>query len=246
MTASPSRRSPRSTEGARRCAGGLTGARRTRPRIRCAAVLRRLAISLAATLGASCAGVVMAASAFAAPADVAATHSYIKANYAFARASVARIHAAHAEIAVFETSLARECPNVGKGSPENDASQPMSYEVAVALWSLSYGVDAGPIRTFARATGSLRWSNPRLRRLSRGYASDLQKLASLQMPNLCTDVTEWRENGHRPMPPRPIPLTERGGAEPPQTTPAPPPAPPPTAARRRTPLLTPRPGPQAQ
>ena len=149
-------------------------------------------ISLAATLGASCAGLVMGASASAAPADVAATHSYIKANYAFARASVARIHAAHAKIAVFEARLARECPNVGKGSPENDGSQPMSYEVAVALWSLAYGVDAGPIRSFARATGSLRWSNPRLTRLARSYASDLQKLATLQMPDLCADVTEWR------------------------------------------------------
>ena len=86
-------------------------------------------ISLAATLGASCAGLVMGASASAAPADVAATHSYIKANYAFARASVARIHAAHAKIAVFEARLARECPNVGKGSPENDASQPKLVDI---------------------------------------------------------------------------------------------------------------------
>ena len=177
-------------------------------------------ISLAATLGASCAGLVMGASASAAPADVAATHSYIKANYAFARASVARIHAAHAKIAVFEARLARECPNVGKGSPENDASQPMSYEVAVALWSLAYGVDAGPIRSFARATGSLRWSNPRLTRLARSYASDLQKLATLQMPDLCADVTEWRESGYRTMPPRTLQLTERVEAIQPQTIPA--------------------------
>jgi hypothetical protein len=203
-------------------------------------VLRRLVFSLAATLGASCAGLVMAASAFAAPADVAATHSYIKANYAYARASVARIHAAHAKIAVFEARLARECPNVGKGSPENDASQPMSYEVAVALWSLAYGVDAGPIRTFARATGSLRWSNPRLTRLARGYASDLQKLASLQMPDLCADVTEWRESGYRTMPPRTIQLTERVEAIQPQTIPARLLAPYASAADRRTLVLTAR------
>jgi hypothetical protein len=201
-------------------------------------MLKRLAIAVACALGASSAGLVVAAEAAAAGVDTASTHSYIRANYAYARATVARIHAAHAKIAVFNARLARECPNVGRDSPENEASQPMSYEVAVALWSIAYDVDSGPIGAFAKATSGLRWSNPRLTRLARGYASDLQKLVALSMPNLCADVTAWRESGYRSMPAGTLALTARVEAIQPHTIPARLLAPYASAADRRTLALT--------
>jgi hypothetical protein len=201
-------------------------------------MLARLAIAVACALGASSAGQLVATEAVAAPVDSASTHAYIRANYAYSRATLARIHAAHAKIAVFTARLARECPNVGKESPENEASQPMSYEVAVALWSIAYDVDAGPIRAFARAIGGLRWSNPKLTRLARGYAGDLQKLVALPMPDLCDDVTAWRESAYRTMPAGTLQLTARVEAIQPHTIPArllPPYA---SAADRRTLALT--------
>jgi hypothetical protein len=183
-------------------------------------MLERLAIAIACVVGASSAGLLNATGAIAAPVDTASTHTYIRANYAYSRATIARIHAAHAKIAVFTSRLARECPNVGKDSPENEASQPMSYEVAVALWSIAYDVDAGPIRAFARTISGLRWSNPKMTHLARGYASDLQKLVSLSMPNLCADVTAWRESGYRTMPAGTLRLTARVEAIQPHTIPA--------------------------
>src|SRR4051794_11891609 len=80
----------------------------------------------------------------ASPRDVAATHKAIVAGYALARAGVATISVAQSRIASFNRKLAAECPGVGTGTPENEASQPMSYEVAVALWSIGYGSAAGP------------------------------------------------------------------------------------------------------
>jgi hypothetical protein len=183
-------------------------------------MLKRLSIAGACVLGAASAGLVGAPQAAAAGVDAGSTHAYIRANYAYARTTVARIHATHARIAVFNARLARECPNVGKDSPENEASQPMSYEVAVALWSIAYDVDAGPIGAFAKATSALRWSNLRLTRLARGYASDLQKLVSLSMPNLCADVSAWKESGYRAMPPGTLTLTARVEAIQPHTIPA--------------------------
>jgi len=68
---------------------------------------------------------------------MSATHAYIRANYALARVAVARIPISEARIQDFNRKLAAQCPQAGRGTPINEASQPMSYEVAVALWSLA-------------------------------------------------------------------------------------------------------------
>ena len=96
--------------------------------------------------------------------DVGATHAYIQANYALNRASVSLIHPAEAKIQAYNHRIAAECPRAAAGAPQTDAAYPMSYEVAVALWSLSYGTAAAPIRKFAAAVKPLHWSNARLTR----------------------------------------------------------------------------------
>src|ERR1700682_1731812 len=85
------------------------------------------------------------ATARASSQDVPATHAYIQANYALARAGVARIRTGAANIQTLNRKLAGECLHAGAGSPENELAQPMSYEVAVALWAVSYGTAAAPI-----------------------------------------------------------------------------------------------------
>jgi hypothetical protein len=140
------------------------------------------------------------AQSIAAPQDVAATHAYIRANYALASASVAKIGPAQAKVKRLNGMLAGECPHAGSGSPQDEASQPMSYEVAVALWSVSYGTDAGPIRTFVALTRRLHWSSRRLTRAAQEYASSLQALATLPLPDLCADVRAWKASGFQRIP----------------------------------------------
>jgi hypothetical protein len=123
--------------------------------------------------------------------DASATHTYLQANYALSRASVAKIGAMQANVQALNSRLARECPRAGAGTPYSKISEPMSYEVAVALWSVSYGTAAGPIRTFAKAIKPLRWSNPRITRIAHTYATSLQAMATLPLPDLCTDVRAW-------------------------------------------------------
>jgi hypothetical protein len=149
------------------------------------------------------------APAIATSRDLAATHAYIRANYAFARASEARVAPAQANIDALNQKLGRECPKVGAGSLQNEASQPMSYEVVVALWSSSYGTDAGPIRTFVDTVRRLRWSNSRLTHIAQSYARSLHELAALPMPDLCGDVSTWKASGFKTVPASTILLDRR-------------------------------------
>src|SRR5436305_14870288 len=120
--------------------------------------------------------------AIASPRDFAATHRAIVAGYALARAGVATIRVARSKIESFNRKLAAECPGVGTGTPENEASQPMSYEVAVALWSIGYGSAAGPIKTFAKARRPLRWSNARINQVARTLVAHLTALPTIPPP----------------------------------------------------------------
>jgi hypothetical protein len=149
------------------------------------------------------AGLVMALTpirAVAASSDILATHAYIQANYALARASVARIAAGQAKIQQLNAQLARECPLVGAGSPENEAAEPVSAEVAVALWSIAYGTDAGPIRSFLATAKRLHWSNHRITAIAERYANSLLDYATLPLPNLCGEVGSWKASGFQVIP----------------------------------------------
>jgi hypothetical protein len=147
--------------------------------------------------------------AIAAPRDVSATHAYVQANYRLEQAMVARIRAGQAKIEAFNAKLAGECPRVGLGSPETEASQPVAHEVAAALWSLAYGVDATPIASFVRATAHLRWGSARINSIARRFARSLHEMATLPLPDLCADVSSWKATGYQTIPPAAVSLASR-------------------------------------
>lgn len=140
------------------------------------------------------------ASAAATPQDVASTHAYIRADYALARTSEAKVKPALASVSRYIHRIGQECPHAAAGSPQNEESQLMSNEAAGALWSVAYGTAIGPIRTFAHRVRPLRWSNPRITALARGYSKSLLQLATLGLPDLCTDVRAWTASGFRTIP----------------------------------------------
>jgi hypothetical protein len=140
------------------------------------------------------------ATAIGAPQDLAVTHAYIQANYALAGAMVARIGPAQAKIERLNGRLARECPHAGTGSPENETAQPVSHEVAAALWSVAYGTSAGPIGAFVRTAGHLRWSNRTITLIAQRYAKSLHEMATLPLPDLCEHVRSWKASGFQVVP----------------------------------------------
>jgi hypothetical protein len=140
------------------------------------------------------------AAASTTPRDIASTHAYIQANFALARASEARIGITQTSIERRTRQFGRECHDVGVGSPQDEEAQKLSYEAVGAVWSISYGSDAGPIRAFARAVKPLRWSNAKLTRIAQAYAKSLRQLAALPMPDLCGDARAWRASGFQTVP----------------------------------------------
>lgn len=149
------------------------------------------------------------ASALAAPQDVASTHAYIQAYSALTRARAARFGAIQAKVDQLNGRLARECPLIGTGSLQDEASQRVTAEVAAALWSIEYGTDAGPIRTFVNAVKRLRWSNRAITGVAQKYANDLRVLATIPLPNLCTDVGTWKANGFQTLPATTVAIDDR-------------------------------------
>jgi hypothetical protein len=141
--------------------------------------------------------------------DIAATHAYIQANYGLARSGVAAIGPVEAKIARLNSQLAGECPRVGAGSPQNEASQPMSHEVTVALWSIAFGTEARAIHAFANTVGRLRWSNHAITRAAQSYVRNLSELAVLPMPNLCADVLSWKQTGFQTISAAVVSLVDR-------------------------------------
>jgi hypothetical protein len=149
------------------------------------------------------------ATALAAPQDVASTHAYIQAYSALTRARAAKFGAIQARVEQFNGTLARECPLIGTGSLQDEASQRVTAEVAAALWSIEYGTDAGPIRTFVNAVKPLRWSNRAITRTAQTYANDLRVLATIPLPNLCGDVGAWKAKGFQALPATTVAIDDR-------------------------------------
>lgn len=140
------------------------------------------------------------AGAAAAQRDESSTHAYLVANFAFLRSVRANEHAVNANIAKLNLTLAAQCPRVGSGAPQNEEAQHMSYETAGALWTTLYHTDAKLVQKFMRAVRPLRWSNSAITRIAEGYVTSLRKLATLQSPNLCSDVRAWSANGFKTIP----------------------------------------------
>ncbi len=177
-------------------------------------------VAVSVTLGLLAPGAAAPVPALAAAGDIAATRRYIEANYALARASVALIGPVEARIQGLNGALARECPDAGAGSPQDEASQPMSVEVAVALWSIEYGSARAPIHDFTAAVRGLRWSNPAITRRTRAYADSLSELAGIAMPDLCSDIAAWKASGFQTIPSQAQSLVRRVEAIEPKPLPA--------------------------
>jgi hypothetical protein len=138
--------------------------------------------------------------AAAAPRDVASTHTYLVAGYAALHATVANMRVVAANVNKLNRKFSAECPRIGVGSPQNEESQHMSFEVAGALWSTAYHTDAGTVQAFVRAVKPLRWSNSKITRIAQSYIKSLHELTVLPLPDLCGDVRAWSANGFRTIP----------------------------------------------
>jgi hypothetical protein len=133
-------------------------------------------------------------------ADLTSTKTYLQANYALLRAASSHVGAAEARLRAMLLQVRSECPAVAAESPQNQDSKELSNEVIGVMVLDVYHLDLPAARRFLRAVRHLRWSDARLTHAVRRYASQLQTLARLATPNVCTDVRAWVDSAYRTLP----------------------------------------------
>lgn len=153
---------------------------------------------LAALLGL---GFLVPAGAVAASRDVVSTDVYLAAASMDVRAAIASMPTTiDASVAALDRRYAGECPRVDAGSIQGEAADPMTFEVAGALWSTGYHAVAKIVDSFDRVVEPLRWSNAVITRDVDGYAASLHELSVLPPPDLCGDMRAWAASGFSVIP----------------------------------------------
>jgi hypothetical protein len=127
--------------------------------------------------------------------DTAATHAYLTAGYQTLHGAIASMGRIGKSIDKLNVKYRGECSHAGAGSPQNEEAQQLSYEVFGALETTAYDTDATLVESFGRTVEHLKWSNATVTRDARHFATSLQELVDLPLPDLCGDVRTWSANG---------------------------------------------------
>jgi hypothetical protein len=138
--------------------------------------------------------------------NVAASEAYVRANYALVRAGEAKLASAEAALQGLLSGIRRECPHVVAGSPQNEASEKLTWEIAAAMRVVVFRRFTGPIATFVRSVRSLRWSNAGLTRSVHDYANKLSAEATTTAPDFCADLRTWKASGYTQLPAGTLPF----------------------------------------
>jgi hypothetical protein len=151
------------------------------------------------------------------PSDVAATHTYLAAKYAFELALVANLPASLAGAEAAAAGVGERCGGALTGRPLppspssasaivahlreearlDDLGQELSAESDAAFRQPDRGAEA----TFASAIGSLGWSESAVTEIVRSEASGLKENLDAPALDVCADIAAWSAGGHAALPP---------------------------------------------
>ena len=162
--------------------------------------MRGAALTLSTTLVAlgSCAATMPVAALGAS--DVATTEAYVRADAALVLAGHRDIPTAHARILALRQRLRSECPGVVAGSPQNEASESLTWELIGAMTIAGYQPGLAAATKFSQAVSKLSWSDASLTRAVRKYTR--QGLAQVRTPppDVCGDLRAWKASGYTTLP----------------------------------------------
>jgi hypothetical protein len=130
-------------------------------------------------------------------ADVAATQALARATKTLLNVARPDLPRGLAAVKAYANEVAAQCPKVAAESPQNYGAEQLDNEVVGALTVVGYRTAAGPIKSFYHAVRGLHWSNPKLTRAVKTFATKLDKLVSLTVPSLCGDIKEWAASGYK-------------------------------------------------
>jgi hypothetical protein len=146
------------------------------------------------------------ANALGASGDAAASAAYVRANYVLVSAGHAKLASAEAALQGLLKSMRRECPLIVAGSPQDEASEKLTWEIAATMRVVVFRGLTGAIGQFARSVRPLHWSNSRLTSSVRDYARRLNAEANTPAPDLCADLRTWKSSGYTKLPAGTLPF----------------------------------------
>jgi hypothetical protein len=158
-------------------------------------ILRPLPV-LAATL----AFLAMPAPALASSADIAATRTYIQADYTLVHTARVNLATSEAALQKLRGQIGAECPNAAAGSPQNTDSEQLSNELVGAMTVAAIRPDVHAVARFVHTVQGLHWSNNALTHKVSSYAARLKTLSILPAPNICADVQSWAASRFQTLP----------------------------------------------
>jgi len=157
----------------------------------------RLAVALATLAGC----LFTAGPALASSADLAATSSYLQANYAFVHSATSRTAQIEQTLHALPGRIAGECGSAAKGSPQDPDSEQLSNELIGDMVLTAGLLDVPAARAYVSAADRLHWSDSSLTRTIHSYAAQVSRLATLAAPHLCADVRSWAASGYQHLAP---------------------------------------------
>ncbi|MGA8355657.1 MAG: hypothetical protein WB698_15970 [Solirubrobacteraceae bacterium] len=134
------------------------------------------------------------------PSNAAATRAYLRIVADQQRVAISDVGMGAAAVQALEHRIAGECPGALAYASRDVAYEEIGEEFEDAL-SIAFDDPVFP-RSLgqARAIGALRWSNHRLTRLVRDRAAEERAYATHIPPNLCAQITAWRESAYAALP----------------------------------------------
>jgi hypothetical protein len=180
---------------------------------------------MVALLGAAVLTVVAAAPASAInPADEAATHAFLQAEYEHEVAVVRAEPAEAAAAKAFADQLGGECAGVLKGEPSEEGEGPVptaqptprqrgeqarrghqrstiQEELQQAFLGALGQPDLPALRAFAAQTANLTWSDPRIAALIKAEVSSSLRTTEAPPTSVCADMRAWAASGFNALSP---------------------------------------------
>jgi hypothetical protein len=132
--------------------------------------------------------------------DATATQAYLHASEAYARVEHAEAGASVAAMEARAKLIGADCPYALTYAPRDAAFEELGEEANRTL--LYAGLV--PIRTatlrMAGTLDHLSWSDRALTALVHGEAAEERALATLALPNLCSDIAAWKASAYSALP----------------------------------------------
>jgi hypothetical protein len=132
--------------------------------------------------------------------DVAATRTYVQADYTLVHTARVNLATSEAALQRLRHQIAADCPGAAAGSPQDTNSEQLSNELVGAMTVAAIGPDVRAVAAFAGTVAHLHWSNGALTRTVHSYAARLHALSVLAAPDVCADVQAWVASRYQTLP----------------------------------------------